>query len=82
MHIKKHEIPDHRARVIDCKRFINDFVIMVVQVSVNVGVYKYARHGSLSDWKVVFKVACDESYDIQRVIDSVSAATQQNPILL
>ena len=49
---------------------------MVVQSYFCVGVYKYARSGSLSDWIVVFKFACGASYEIQSVIEAISAAAQ------
>ena len=74
--IDKDEMPDRRARVLARKRFLHNLAIMVVRVSFSVGVYKHARAGSLSDWIVVFKVACSASYDIQSVIEAISAAAQ------
>ena len=72
--IDMNEMPDWRARFVTCKRFING--------SFYFGVYKYARPGSLSDCIVLFKVARDERYKIQSVIEDTAAAAQQAPILL
>ena len=82
MCIDKDRIMDHQARFLARKIFINDLVIMVVRGSFYVGVYKYVNPGSLSDWIVVFKVACGASYEIQSVIDSIAYDAQQVPILL
>ena len=45
-------MPDCRARVLARKRFVHELAIMVVWVSFSVGMYKYARPGSLSGWIV------------------------------
>ena len=82
MCIDKDEMPDHGARVLDCKRLINDLAVKVVWVSFSAGVYKYAMPSSLYDGIVVFKVARDTSYDNQRVIEAIAAADQQAPIFL
>ena len=55
---------------------------MVVQGSFSVGVYKYARPGSLYDWIIVFKFAHGASYKSQSVIEAIAAAAQQAPIFL
>ena len=55
---------------------------MVVQGSLSVGVYKYARPDSLPDWIVVFKVAHGASYKRQSAIEATAAADQQAPIFL
>ena len=82
MCIDKDEMLDPRDRVLTCKRFVHDLSIMVVWGSFSVGVYKYARPGSLSDWIVVFKVARGASYESQSVIEAIYAAAQQAPIFL
>ena len=55
---------------------------MVVRGYFSVEVYKYARPGYFPNWIVFFKVTCGESYKIQRVIEALSADSQQAPILL
>ena len=82
MCIEKDEMPYRRSRVLICKRFVKYLDIMVLQGSFSVGVYKYARPGSISDWIVVFRVTRDASYDIQSVIEAISAAAQQAPMFL
>ena len=82
MCIEKDEIMDRRARFLARKIFINNLAIMVVRGSLYVGVYKYARPGSLSDWIVVFKVNQGASYKSQNVIEDIAADAQQAPIFL
>ena len=55
------EISDSRSRVLACKRFLHNLSIMVVWGSFSVVVYKYEKPGSISDWIVLFKVACGAS---------------------
>ena len=50
-----------RDRILARKIFAHDLPIMVVRGSFSVGIYKYARPGSLSDWIVVLKVMCGAS---------------------
>ena len=76
MCIDKDEMLDPRDRVLTCKRFVHDLSIMVVWGSFSVGVYKYARPGSLSKLIAVFKVACSAIYDTQSAIDALAAADQ------
>ena len=73
---------DRQAKVLARKICIHDLDTMVLQGSFSVGVYKYARPGSISDWIVVFKVTRDASYDIQSVIEAIAYADHQAPILL
>ena len=77
--IYKDKILDRRSRVLVCKRFIHKLAIMVVRGSFYVGVYKYARPGSFSDWIVVLKVARGASYEIQSVIEAISGAAHIVP---
>ena len=55
---------------------------MIVRGSLSIGVYKYARPGSLSNWIVVFKVARGASHEIQIVIEAIVAAAKKAPIFL
>ena len=82
MCIEKDEMPDRQARVLARKRFINDLPTMVVRGYFYVGIYKYARPGSISDWIVVFKVARSKIYEIQGIIEARSSADKHDPIFL
>ena len=82
MCINKDEIPDRLSRVLGRKIFINNISIMVVQGYLYVGVYKYTRLGSLSDWMFVFKVAHGTIYWVLSVIEAIAASAQQAPIFL
>ena len=55
---------------------------MFVRGSFYVGVYKYARPGSIYNWIVVFTVACSVSNYRQGVIEAITAADHQDPIFL
>ena len=79
--IDKDEIPDRQARFLACNRFVHNLFFMVVLSSFSVGVYKYARPGSLYHWVFVFKVACGASYESQSFVGSIDDAVQQAPIL-
>ena len=78
----KDEILERQPRVLACKIFVHDLVIIVVRGYFSVGVYKYARPGSLSEWIVVFNLTRGASYDIQSVIETIDPATHQAPIFL
>ena len=80
--INKDEIPDSRARVLSCKRFVHYLVTMVVLRSFCVGAYKYERHGSLYDWIVVLKAALGAIYKSQSFIEAIASAAHQAPIFL
>ena len=55
---------------------------MVVQGSFSIGIYKYARSGSISDWIVFLKVDCGASYESQSGIEAIASADQKDPIFL
>ena len=76
MCINKDETPDRRARVLARKRFVHNLAIMVIRGSFSFDIYKYARHGSLSDWIVLFKFAHGQSYKSQSVIEAIASAAQ------
>ena len=82
MYIDKDKMTDRRARVLARKRFVHDLAIMVVRGYLSVGIYKYGRHGSISDWIAVFKVARGASYDSQSVIGAIDTAAHQAPMFL
>ena len=80
--INKDEMPYHRARILTRKRFVHNISIMVVRGYSSVGLYNYARPGSLSYWIVMFKVSRGERYKSQSVIEAINAADMQAPIFL
>ena len=53
---------------------------MIVRGSFYVGVYKYSRPGSVSDWKVLFKVACGTIYESQSAIDAIYVSAHKDQI--
>ena len=80
--INKDEIRDHRSGFLSHKISVHHLDIMVVQRYFCVGAYKYARPGSISNWVVLFKVSLGASYESQSVIEAISSAANQAPILL
>ena len=77
MWINKDEITYLRDRFLARKRFVHDLYIMVVRGSFSVGVYKYARPGSLYDWIVVLKVTHGASYESKSAVEAIDDAAQQ-----
>ena len=76
------EIPERGARLLALQELHTRPCHHICTGNFSIGVYKYARPGSISDFIVVFRVACSASYEIQIVIEDIANDSQQAQVFL